>query len=377
MAGAPWPLDWGEPMKAVVKPIDLPPGRRVLVVSDIHGNLPFLKGVLEKAGFCRQDILIVLGDILERNEGSLGTLRYVMELSQTHTVYSLLGNCDNITPSFVDERGDIPAEFFHWWFQRLGEKCLLVKMAHLAGVKVDSIQDHPRARAAIRENFGPELEFLRSLPNIYINQDYLFVHGGVPREDRLEELEAFGCMKNDDFLGQGHTFRRWVVVGHWPVTLYRPHIPSAKPLLLHDRHIASIDGGCVLKADGQLNALILPREPGGEFSYVAYDGFPVMTALDNQAPSPDPINIRYGHSRLEVLEEGGEFCRCRHLESGRELDVLTEYLRRDEKGIWCEDSTDYQLPVEAGERLSVVRRTSRGALCKRDGATGWYLGRLT
>ena len=38
-------------MRAVVRPIDLPFGRRVLVVSDIHGNLPFLKGVLAKAGF--------------------------------------------------------------------------------------------------------------------------------------------------------------------------------------------------------------------------------------------------------------------------------------------------------------------------------------
>ena len=68
-------------------------------------------------------------------------------------------------------------------------------------------------------------------------------------------------MKNDDFLSQGYGFRRWVIVGHWPVTLYRPDIPSAKPLLLPDRHIASIDGGCNLKADGQLNALILPKEP--------------------------------------------------------------------------------------------------------------------
>lgn len=110
--------------------------------------------------------------------------------------------------------------------------------------------------------------------------------------------------ENDAFLDQGHRFQRWVVVGHWPVTLYHPDIPSAKPLLLPDRHIASIDGGCTLKADGQLNALILPREPGGAFSYRAYDGFPVMTALASQAPSPDPLNIRWGHSALEVLSLG-------------------------------------------------------------------------
>ena len=93
--------------KAVVRPIDLPPGRRVLVVSDIHGNLSFLKGVLDKAGFSKDDILILLGDLLERHVDSLDTLRYVMELSQNYTFYTLLGNCDNLVLDFVDCQGDL------------------------------------------------------------------------------------------------------------------------------------------------------------------------------------------------------------------------------------------------------------------------------
>lgn len=259
----------------------------------------------------------------------------------------------------------------------MGEKSILVKMAHLVGIPMDTPANYPAARAAIAEAFKPELDFLRGLPQIYINQDYLFVHGGVPREENLAELEAFGTMKNDNFLNQGYSFRRWVIVGHWPVTLYRPDIPSAKPLLDYERHIASIDGGCVLKWDGQLNALILPETPGGEFSYVSYDGFPEMTALDSQGPNPEPINIRYGHSRMEVLERGEELSRCRHVESGRELDVLTEYLWERDGVTYCEDSTDYLLPVFPGDRLSIVRKLSDRALCKKDGATGWYFGRLT
>ena len=238
------------PLQKVKKP----PGRRVLVVSDIHGNLPFLKGVLDKAGFSGDDILILLGDLLERNEGSLDTLRYVMELSQEHTVYTILGNCDNLVLDFVDCRGDLNDDFYHKRWFTLGERAILVKMARLAGTTVDTPADYPAAREAIAKMFKPELDFLRGLPHIYINRDYLFVHGGVPREEGLEELDAFGVMKNDDFLNQGHSFRRWVIVGHWPVTLYRPDIPSAKPLLDEEKHIASIDGGCVLKWDGQLNA---------------------------------------------------------------------------------------------------------------------------
>lgn len=138
-------------LKVVVRPIDLPPGRRVLVISDIHGNLPLLKGVLRKAGFGGEDILIILGDILERNAGSLDTLRYVMELSRRYTVHTLLGNCDNIIPAFVDQRYVFSDEFYHKrWFGRLGEKSVLVKMAHLAGVPIESPADYPAAQGGHR-----------------------------------------------------------------------------------------------------------------------------------------------------------------------------------------------------------------------------------
>lgn len=281
-------------MRAVVRPLSLPADRRVLVISDIHGNLPFLKGLLKKVQFSTDDILLVLGDILEKSTGGLDTLRYLMDLRRTHTLFFLQGNCENVTLDFLNGAwpDQAAAQYGNFW----GEKCAWVSMAHQAGVDVSDPKAFPAARQAIEALFPEELAFLRAMPTILLHEHYLFVHGGVPREHHLETLSARACMKNDAFLDQGHRFQRWVVVGHWPVTLYHPDIPSAKPLLLPDRHIASIDGGCTLKADGQLNALILPREPGGAFSYRAYDGFPVMTALASQAPSPDPLNIRWGHS---------------------------------------------------------------------------------
>lgn len=220
----------------------------------------------------------------------------------------------------------------------------------------------------IEKRFPEELEFLRAMPQILVNDDYLLVHGGVPRETDLEHLNAHNCMKNDNFLNQGYAFRRWVVVGHWPVSLYHRHVPTSRPLLLPDRHIASIDGGCTLKADGQLNALILPAQRG-RIPLCAYDGFPVMTAQADQEASDNSINIRWGHSLLEVLRKGEEFSLCRHIETGRELDILTEFLRQGPEGTYCLDTTDYELPVSAGQRLAIIRRTTRGALAKKDGAT--------
>lgn len=365
--------------RARVAPLVLEQGRRTFCVSDIHGNLPLLKGLLDKLAFSQDDTLIVMGDIVERNTGSLATLRYLMALSETHDLRFLLGNCDNLVLDFVDEGGELLDDFFERWIGNLGARSVLVQMASEADVPLNGRADYPRAREAFRARFAPELDFLRAMPHILLNGDYLLVHGGVPREEGLDDLIAFDCMKNDHFWEQGRVFQRWVIAGHTPVTLYRGDIACANPIIDEESHIISIDGGCTLKVDGQLNALRLPTEKkpacAEDFSFTAYDGFPTVTALEGQDTSANPVNIRWGRSALEVLERGKEFSRCRHVESGKELDILNEYLRFGPEGVTCEDSTDYRLPVARGDELAVVRTTSRGLLCKKDGMTGWYFGK--
>ena len=74
---------------------ELPQDRRVLVVSDIHGNLPYLKGLLQQVGFSDRDLLIVDGDYLDKGPDSLGTLRFLMDLVRKGLALVLNGNCDD------------------------------------------------------------------------------------------------------------------------------------------------------------------------------------------------------------------------------------------------------------------------------------------
>ena len=359
----------------VIRP-HIGPGRRVIAVSDVHGNLPFLEGVLETVRFGPDDVLVIVGDLLEKGRDSLATLRYVLELQRTHTVYPLCGNCDYIDQSFLSGPGldealwPILNEFWR-------ERSVLMQMGAEIGAIPERLEDLPALRAALLKRLPEETAFLLDLPHIMEAGNFIFVHGGVPREDRLDELDAYECMKNDDFRGQGHRFHKWVVVGHWPVTLYDPHIQRSAPLIDEDRRIASIDGGCVLKLDGQLNALIVPDINGDALDCAWYDGLPVITALDPQEPSADPLNIRWSDSVVEVLGEEGDCVLIRHPATGREL-----WLPRDFVTVWrdgrthTEDATDYRLPVSPGDALSLVRQTGRGRLVKKDGITGWYMGRI-
>lgn len=356
----------------VIRP-QLPSGRRIIAVSDIHGNLPFFLGLMDQIKLTPDDILVLVGDMLEKGQDSLPLLRHLMALSKTHTLYPLCGNCDGLVLRFF-ETDALDQRFFSFYLPQHPESTLR-QLAREGGF--DQTEDLSRLRADLRRAYPEVWAWLKDMPTILETEHLVFVHGGVPSLDHMEELERWGCMKNDDFLDQGRSFDKWVIVGHWPVTLYHPDIPSSAPMFLPDRKIISIDGACVLKVDGQLNALILPSEESEDFTWAAYDGLPTAVALDRQEASKHPVNIRWGRSALELLEEGEETSLCRHLETGRVLPILNSYLRRGPKGLWCEDSTDYALPVTPGDRLTVVAPTKHGTLCKKDGVTGWYYGRLS
>lgn len=67
-------------------------------------------------------------------------------------------------------------------------------------------------------------------------------------------LPPFQLLKNDNFINQGKHFDKYVVVGHWPVCLYRSDIESSAPYISEEQKIIAIDGGCGIKRDDQLNA---------------------------------------------------------------------------------------------------------------------------
>ena len=359
--------------RAIVVRPEFDAGRRIIAVSDIHGNLPFFDALMERVELTPKDILVLVGDMLEKGWQSLPLLRRLMELSKTHTVYPLCGNCDGLVLRFF-EGDELDARFFSHYLPEHPESALR-QLAREGGF--EQTEDLAKLRADLRAAYPEEWKWLQAMPTILETEHLVFVHGGVPTLEHMEELERWGCMKNDDFMGQGHSFDKWVIVGHWPVTLYDGAIPSAAPLIDRERKIISIDGGCVLEMDGQLNALILPQEDSEDFTWQAWDGLPSAVALDAQEASCDSLNIRWGRSALELLEEGKERSLCRHLETGREIFILNEYLRWSGSNLWCEDSTDYRLPVDSGDRLTVVRTIEGGALCKKNGVTGWYFGRLT
>ena len=355
---------------ARIETLSLAPYRRVLVISDVHGNLPYLRGLLDKLRFGAGDLVIFDGDFLEKGEQSLETLRFVMALCAEGRARAVCGNCDewaNIFP--MGPEADRHVQQYLSWRRRglIWDMCRERGLDPLSG-------DFAVCKAALADAYPAEWAFLGTIPHAIATDRYIFAHAGVRSDKPLEAHSAQELVKYDDFLNHNEHFSKWVVVGHWPVMLYHENIVDANPIVDRERRIISLDGGCVLKDDGQLNALVIPGEDGEEFSFAAYDPFPTARVLSDQAGSERSYYIRWGDSEVRVLRRGEEFSLCRHLRTGYEMEILTKYLFSDEEITGCNDCTDYVLPLRAGDEVRIVERTSRGVFVKHNGVSGWYFG---
>ena len=365
-------------MNTRIQRVQLPDERRILMISDIHGHADGLRALLAKAEFCADDVLIIVGDLVEKGPQSLETLRLIMALCWTHTVYPLLGNVDlwRLERLMSEEtamqehllRYSLKAE--GWWNTSfLGEMCREI------GVPLTADMDTQTVFPQLREHFKPEIDFLLGLPTVLETQKIIFVHGGIPHEDldALEGTDGQKLLKWDSFLTAGLSFHKYVAVGHWPVALYGTGYSCCNPIISRERHIICLDGGCGLKEEGQLNLLSLPCWQSEDFTFTAWDALPAITALDAQEASADSTYIHWGDHEVSVLVQEGDTARVLH--HGRELLVPARLLYERDGVTCCEDVSDYRLPVAPGDTLSLIYETPHGCYAKKDGVSGWYTGR--
>jgi len=305
-------------MLAKISKIHIHKHKRVICISDIHGELDLFKKLLTKTDFCDDDLLIILGDMYSKGSQSHDTLKYCMQLSQMPNVHILRGNSDRGNEEFLSES---------------------------------------------------EIKWLMNLPHIIESDEYIFVHGGLT-SDNLKAQEAATCMKYDNFMELAHPFDQWIIVGHHPVAAYCHKIPCHNPIINTEKHIISIDGGNAVAPDGQLNAFIIQN---GDFSHMSIDNFPIFTVKKTQQKSGGSINITWPDGIVEVVKEEDEFCLIKHVRTGKILTAPKSQIIKDPAGrtrVW-DLATDYHLPCNPGDTVSLVKAFGDRIFAKRDGVSGW------
>lgn len=337
----------------------------MIVISDIHGNLTLFKGLLEKVHYTKDDVLVLLGDLIEKGENSLETLRYIMELSDEQEVHIVTGNCDGFIWEYI-KYGTNDEGFLKYMLAR--KSSILNEMCESLSIDVNERSDMGFIKEQLRKNFAEELSYLEKLPHIIETEDYIFVHAGIATED-LQKNKVEEVVKQDAFMNKGLAFSKYVVVGHWPTVNYGIEKGCCNPIINREQKIISIDGGSAVKGEGgQLNALIID---GDDITFDSIDDLPKGEIIKEQKENKNTMQITWLDDLIEILKEGEEFSPCRHISSGHELLIKNDKIFQSKDGMRCYDCTDYFIEAEKGDLVSIIEKTNERTLVKKNGIIGW------
>lgn len=342
---------------------------RCIVIADVHGKLSWLKRLLKKVNFTpKEDHLFLLGDMIEKGEASLATLQYVMQLSTYPNVHVVKGNCDQIPCEIEYEKKWEQIKRYQIqidWKQQT----LLYEMAEQLSIVWNQDLDMKECVEKLFSAYHKEFAFLRSLPHVIESEAYIFVHGGIELEEPPYAESAYAIMKNDRFASGKKQFHKTVVCGHTPVVNYDDHIANYSPRFDEERNIISIDGGCGIKDEGQLNALILEQ---GKATYEFVDDLPLYEVKENWcSEQKESINIHWFSKQVELLryEQGDAI--CRHCSSGIIIHLPASSIYEISDVYYTNDFTNHQLSLHKGEQVGFITIWHSMALLKHHGIIGW------
>jgi protein phosphatase len=354
-----------------IQEMHIPKNARIIVTSDIHGEIGLFKELLKKINFSNEDYLIINGDICEKGSNSKEAVAYIMELAMLNPrVQVIEGNCEALVGELLAEN---PLLIKYLMTRRY---CLFNEWLLDAGFPLNEQSSIREVKEILIEHFSQEIEWLSSLPTAIETDDYIFVHAGLEDLPDWRETNRDKAISIPSFLEKSHQADKFVVVGHWPVVNYSKDIPNDNPIIDREKKIISIDGGNRVKDKGQLNALVIQRTFEDDlFSYTYVDDSPACRAVKDSAEAFDMKGaILYPDYGIVPLEEDEHFTVCRRPGKDELLYVKNEYILQDEAGCYKvkSDVSCSLINVSAGEAVSVLDDSCSGyALIKKDGKTGW------
>lgn len=224
---------------------EVPSGKRVYVIGDIHGRADLLGALLQRIdadiheNTAAQPLEVFLGDYIDRGPDSRGVIDQLIRRNRVGKLIFLKGNHETFIPAFLKE----PTMLDEW--RHLGGFETLLSYGIKPSLRMEPT--HQRRIAAAFQQALPKSHwlFLNSLPISFTCGDYYFVHAGVRPgiplpEQRHEDL----LWIRDEFLLCEDGFGKVIVHGHSPV-----REPDIRPNRIN------IDTGAY--ATGKLTCLVL------------------------------------------------------------------------------------------------------------------------
>lgn len=204
---------------------------KIFAIGDIHGcfdKLYTLMALLEVNK--KKDILIFLGDYIDRGSQSMDVVEYLIHLSQNgyHTVF-LKGNHEAMLQDYLSGQN---------------------KITFLISGGTNTLDSYRQHIDRLQNLIMPpsHIEFLQSLHLFYETDLYIFVHAGLaPKVPLNQQQEKDLLWIRDPFIHSTYNFGKTVIFGHTPFK--EPFVTKNK---------IGIDTGAVY--DNKLTCIELPAQ---------------------------------------------------------------------------------------------------------------------
>lgn len=171
--------------------------KKVFACGDSHGNIEQLEQVLSRIPFTDDDLLVFLGDYIDRGDNSIECLKLVMDLSKKENVVVLRGNHEQMMLEFFDS-GFSYNNYKDIWLSNGGDKTF------------EEIKNLPKGE------FKKIYDFVETLPIKFELDNFFFCHAGVnPKNTFNNQYEDDMLWIREKFLF-GYDMDKIVVIGHTP-----------------------------------------------------------------------------------------------------------------------------------------------------------------
>ncbi|MFO1442408.1 serine/threonine protein phosphatase [Bacillus sp. Bva_UNVM-123] len=221
--------------------------KRMLAISDIHGNLEKFERLLELVQYDKnEDQLLLLGDFVDRGPHSRAVLNKVIQL-KTEGAIALIGNHEKMMIEAF--QGD-PMCLKRWYYNGG------IKTLQNYGYDIDKddadywyTTDEMPELIQINDDIRTHIEFLKELPFFYETDTHIFVHAGVHPETPIRSTDPHTLVWIREEFHLGYKGEKTVVFGHTPTN----YLHDSNDVYFGKNNIIGIDGGCAY--GGRLNCL--------------------------------------------------------------------------------------------------------------------------
>ncbi|MBR6712507.1 MAG: metallophosphoesterase [Selenomonadaceae bacterium] len=229
-------------VEGIIPKVNDTPYKRILAIGDVHGQFAKLQSLLKKVSITEDDLVIALGDYIDRGDGVADVLKWVMENKDKSNYIFLRGNHEQMMLDALKSNG---ADRITWIIN--GGKATIFALRELNSKKIIPFNDI--------------LNFVENLPQGYSikvgGRTYFFCHAGVDSAKPLDKQDDYFLLWSRSEFFNTYDGDDVIISGHSPIRYYFDYdANNTRPLKVPGKNIIMVDTGAYTRG-GRLSAVDL------------------------------------------------------------------------------------------------------------------------